>query len=286
MYLSGYTPEHPYTDEFKESGDVVVRYEGWLAGNREPRWTLVLNPAGSDKPTGLAVAGERLFISYVRSARVEVYDTETTVQEGTLQPGPEVDRRSSWHDVPYPIQAFQSAEGEYIVLAEENARGRILMYRHLTPTIGLETDSYTTDNNRVLPLAITNSLDTDAALSELSWQVGEQAGTEAHTMAVPARTREKTTLSLEGVAPWSTFDVDVTASFEDADAVTTNARLTTDYNPLLRDPLGAAGIAGEDIAAAMAGVPAIDLAASGTVMMEGDSYGGSEDLRARKIISD
>ncbi|XXU33775.1 hypothetical protein WME93_33275 [Sorangium sp. So ce1000] len=46
-----------------------------------------------------------------------------------MTPGPEVGRDSGWADVPMGITALRRADGEYVVVVEEDARGKNLMYR-------------------------------------------------------------------------------------------------------------------------------------------------------------
>jgi hypothetical protein len=46
-----------------------------------------------------------------------------------MQPGPEVGRASGWVDVPNGISAHRRKDGEYLVFVEEDARGKVLMYR-------------------------------------------------------------------------------------------------------------------------------------------------------------
>jgi hypothetical protein len=40
-----------------------------------------------------------------------------------------VGRASGWVDVPNGISAAKRADGEYLVFVEEDARGKVLMYR-------------------------------------------------------------------------------------------------------------------------------------------------------------
>ena len=48
---------------------------------------------------------------------------------GSLSPGPEVGGNAGWQDMPYPIQALKRKDGEYLVLVEEDWRGKNLLYR-------------------------------------------------------------------------------------------------------------------------------------------------------------
>ena len=48
---------------------------------------------------------------------------------GVMSPGTEVGKASGWVDVPFGISAFKRENGEYLVFVEEDARGKVLMYR-------------------------------------------------------------------------------------------------------------------------------------------------------------
>jgi hypothetical protein len=48
---------------------------------------------------------------------------------GSLAPGPEVGSSAGWQDMPYSVQALKRKNGEYLVLVEEDWRGKNLLYR-------------------------------------------------------------------------------------------------------------------------------------------------------------
>ena len=135
MYLAGYTPEHPNNpSQWGQVGPVVCRYDNWSKGNRVPRWEI--NPpydAGSKPPVldkAMSVAGDYLFVTYMQQPQILVYDLNTAKLVDKLTPGPEVGgNQIGWIDVPYGIRAFKRADGEYLILSEEDYRAKILMYR-------------------------------------------------------------------------------------------------------------------------------------------------------------
>ncbi|MBN3758618.1 hypothetical protein G3N95_37305 [Paraburkholderia sp. Tr-20389] len=133
MYVTGYTPEAPFDRGFwKEVGRVLVRYDKWSSGNPVARYTLPLPWDTRAKPVstliGLTVEGKYVF-AVEPVGTVHVYDKETGTPVGTMQPGPEVGRASGWVDVPNGISAYRRNDGEYLVFVEEDARGKVLMYR-------------------------------------------------------------------------------------------------------------------------------------------------------------
>ncbi len=75
------------------------------------------------------VAGNRVFAGDCRTAKVYVYDTNTGKLIMTLSPGKEVENESGWIDIPYGLRAYQRLNGEYVVFVEEDAKGKVIMYR-------------------------------------------------------------------------------------------------------------------------------------------------------------
>ena len=96
------------------------------------RYTLTLPWWPDAKPIltliGLTVEGCYLF-AVEPVGTVHVYDKDSGRELGMLQPGPEVGRTSGWVDVPFGISAYRPDNGEYLVFVEEDARGKVLMYR-------------------------------------------------------------------------------------------------------------------------------------------------------------
>jgi hypothetical protein len=46
-----------------------------------------------------------------------------------MTPGPEVGKESGWVDIPDGIRAYKRTNGEYLVFVEEDAKGKIIVYR-------------------------------------------------------------------------------------------------------------------------------------------------------------
>ena len=133
LYVTGYTADAPPDRAFwKEAGRVLVRYDRWSSGKPQPRYTIVLPWETRTQPVataaGLAVAGQYLFVVEPVGA-VHVYDRDSGREVGVIRPGPEVGRASGWVDVPFGVTAFRRANGEYLVFVEEDARGKVTMYR-------------------------------------------------------------------------------------------------------------------------------------------------------------
>jgi len=133
MYLSGYAKDFPNTHgNWKTIGKVVCRYDAWRT-KKTRRWQLTPpfdeaqeGSKTSGTPVALSVAGDYLFISYLKTAEVRVYETATGTYCGTLRPGKDM---SGWNDIPYAVRAHKRADGEYLIFVEEDWKAKILMYR-------------------------------------------------------------------------------------------------------------------------------------------------------------
>jgi hypothetical protein len=60
---------------------------------------------------------------------VHVFDRNTGAEVGVINPGPEVGSTSGYIDVANAITAHRRENGEYLIFVEEDARGKVLMYR-------------------------------------------------------------------------------------------------------------------------------------------------------------
>lgn len=139
LYLSGYLKDETI-DSWGVTGKTLRRYDGWLRGRRRERWTikLPLNPEGNDQhqplsPNSLAFAGDYLFVGMVKPEggrqQVHILAGNDGAAVGTFVPGPEVGGNAGWEDMPYALAALKRKNGEYLVLVEEDWRGKNLLYR-------------------------------------------------------------------------------------------------------------------------------------------------------------
>jgi hypothetical protein len=133
MYVSGYTPDTPVDRGFwKEVGRVLVRYDKWSSGNPVQRYAITLPWQTQSKPIatiiGLTVEGQYIF-GVEPVGAVHVWDKDSGKELGVIRPGAEVGSASGWVDVPNGISAAQRSNGEYLVFVEEDARGKVMMYR-------------------------------------------------------------------------------------------------------------------------------------------------------------
>ncbi|MEO8354088.1 MAG: hypothetical protein ABI680_20360 [Chthoniobacteraceae bacterium] len=139
LYLSGYLKGEDI-DSWGVAGKTLRRYDGWVRGDKKERWTIKLpvNLKGNDQgqplsPNGFALAGDYLFVGMVKpedgKQQVHILSLQNGAYVGTFVPGPEVGGNAGWQDMPYAVAALKRTNGEYLVLVEEDWRGKNLLYR-------------------------------------------------------------------------------------------------------------------------------------------------------------
>ncbi|MBC8748410.1 hypothetical protein [Paraburkholderia podalyriae] len=134
MYLSGFTSAIPWdSTHWKEAGPVLARYDNWSTGTPTQVYTIPLpwNTQSDPQTTtvGVAVAGNYIFVAELYTDRIDVYDARNGTPVGYMTPGASVGGTSGWVDVYLGISAVRRDNGEYVVLVEDDARAKILMYR-------------------------------------------------------------------------------------------------------------------------------------------------------------
>ncbi|MBW9107100.1 hypothetical protein [Paraburkholderia phenoliruptrix] len=146
LFVSGSTRARPFNqDNWNSAGSQLARYDHWKTGRPVLRYLIDLpdeGPPGWLSVNGFAVAGDYIFAVETRSAAVRVYERASGRDIGRLTPGREVGSTSGWADVPMPVTAQRLASGEYLVFVEEDARGKVLMYRFTPPTAALAAVSH------------------------------------------------------------------------------------------------------------------------------------------------
>jgi len=135
MYITGYTPEKPYTGDWKSVGLVLARYNNWSTGNRTPAYTMDLPSADGGagaNMVSIALEKDYIFVMGVQTrGKVWVYYSANGLLAGTMVPGDNVGgvSKTGWGDMVNSIGAFRRSTGEYLVTVEENGWGKILIYR-------------------------------------------------------------------------------------------------------------------------------------------------------------
>ena len=142
LYLSGYL-ESDRVETWGVAGATARRYDGWRKGSPALRWTRPLPRDGNSDPkegpltpSSIDIAGDYLFAGMVKPTEgkqwVHIFRVSDGGYVGSFTPGAAVADHNpgvGWLDMPYSIQAFRRKNGEYLVLVEEDWRGKNLLYR-------------------------------------------------------------------------------------------------------------------------------------------------------------
>lgn len=145
LYLSGYLKTDEI-DSWGVCGKTLRRYDGWTSGAPKIVWTVKL-PVNRDgengkplTPQGLDVAGDYIFCGMVKpdENRQRTYALETATGKvlGAFVPGGEVGEGAGWQDMPYSVAAMKRKNGDYLILVEEDWRGKNILYRWTPPKSG------------------------------------------------------------------------------------------------------------------------------------------------------
>lgn len=142
LYIFGYLKGQQVNGAWGTVGFTARRYDHWLAGHPTLRWTnasLPVSPGafklGKPLPAkDVSLAGDYLFLGMVRDARdnaakVNIVDTATGQYVGTLKAGSEIGGLGGWEDMVGSVQATERADGEYLVLVEEDSRAKNILFR-------------------------------------------------------------------------------------------------------------------------------------------------------------
>jgi hypothetical protein len=140
LYLTGYL-EGQRVETWGVIGASAKRYDGWLKGKQNLVWTNKELPRdgntnqdeGPLTPQAMDIAGDYMFLGMVKPTDgkqfVHIMRLSDGSYIGTFKPGPETGDGHGWLDMPYAVQAFKRQNGEYLILVEEDWRGKNLLYR-------------------------------------------------------------------------------------------------------------------------------------------------------------
>jgi hypothetical protein len=145
LYLSGYSEKTVSDDRWDYNrlphniaGTHLLRYDNWKAGNRQPTCKIELpwdESGRSLPPKTWYAAGDYVFTAPVRPSggliAISVFNANTGQFAGLLrhhQFG-----KTGWVDITRGLTAFQRSNGEYIVIHEDNAYAKNVVYRWTPP---------------------------------------------------------------------------------------------------------------------------------------------------------
>ncbi len=139
MLTLGWTATVPRTDwDDRAVGRVLACYTDWSKPVRKLAWStpLAVSDGGAldaDYIGGVAVAGSYAFVGVTDRKRnlgfCAAYALADSMLAQRFTPGPEVGGVNGWLDIPNPIHAYRRLNGEYMVLLEEDALHKVILYR-------------------------------------------------------------------------------------------------------------------------------------------------------------
>ena len=129
MYLTGQTRDRPISGgEWGTAGTVAVRFDSWTQSPTQRfRIDFPYRP-GSQFMVSFHAVGDLLFAVDCKSAHVSVYENRAGKFLGLLKPGPEVHGESGWVDFRDAIRATRLNDGNYLVMVEEDYKGKVMIY--------------------------------------------------------------------------------------------------------------------------------------------------------------
>jgi|GEM_PF-3276009 len=131
MYLAGWTSANPNRDNnWGLIGSTIARYPNWSTGNRTASHTAVMpKDVEGFYPKAMSVAGEYVFVGTSRDrGKVYVFNGATLASTGSIAP-PTNMGEIGWLDIPHAVQAFKKSDGKYLVLVEDNSKGKNILYQ-------------------------------------------------------------------------------------------------------------------------------------------------------------
>ncbi len=132
MYLGGWTLDNPYDNRnWKELGQVVIRYDNWSNSQRKIRYKL-MTPWDTENGVvtmSMSIVGDYLFLGETfKGGNIHVYDKNTGEHILDMTTSDEIGR-IGWVDIPYGYHARKRANGEYLIFVEDDWKAKVLMYR-------------------------------------------------------------------------------------------------------------------------------------------------------------
>lgn len=141
LFLAGFSSEHPDPkDTWWCMGSTIVKCGGFLKNmssnppKADLRFFIPFHPedgSGKDHTNAKAfcVEGDFVFVSLAREGIIHVYNRDNGEKWGELRPDESVHKQSGWSDFNYCINACRQPDGTYLIMHEENAFAKILIYR-------------------------------------------------------------------------------------------------------------------------------------------------------------
>ncbi len=133
LYLSGWATSWSRESVAFDQGDTIARYDN-VSTHRTLRWVAPLRSTYVADAEDWDVAGNRVFVGATEptalgNPNLVVLDATTGTLLGGLSPNAATGNAMGALDMTYVVKAYQRADGEYVVTAEDDTYGRIMMFR-------------------------------------------------------------------------------------------------------------------------------------------------------------
>jgi hypothetical protein len=141
LYVFGFLDNQSAKGIWGTLGLTARRYDGWFSNNPHLVWTnnslpvSIISPGKTLFAKDVSLAGDYLFLGMIRDAHPDVHPMVNILNAGTgqfvgtLEAGPEVGSIGGWADVLGSVQAIKRHNGEYLVLIEDDFRGKNILFR-------------------------------------------------------------------------------------------------------------------------------------------------------------
>ena len=131
MWLAGYTAERPDpTGPWGRIGTIICRYDNW-SRNRKPAIQIAIPNVNDLAPIALAVAGDYVFVQYLRRMECRIYSARDGAYKGLIEPKAALpdDQHDASGELRDHLRTLKRANGEYLLLVGDQRDGKTIMYR-------------------------------------------------------------------------------------------------------------------------------------------------------------
>ncbi|MEE0689835.1 MAG: hypothetical protein UCJ13_03265 [Bacteroidaceae bacterium] len=141
LFVAGFSEERPDPkDTWWCMGSTIVKCKDFLKkssdvpAKADMRFFIPFHHedgSGNDYTNAKAfcVEGDYIFVAIAREGLIHIYDRNDGHKWGELRPDESVHKQSGWADFNYCINAYQQADGSYLIMNEENAFAKVMVYR-------------------------------------------------------------------------------------------------------------------------------------------------------------
>lgn len=141
LFVAGFSEERPDPkDTWWCMGSTIVKCKDFLKkssdvpAKADMRFFIPFHHedgSGNDYTNAKAfcVEGDYIFVAIAREGLIHIYDRNDGHKWGELRPDESVHKQSGWADFNYCINAYRQADGSYLIMNEENAFAKVMVYR-------------------------------------------------------------------------------------------------------------------------------------------------------------